>query len=121
MIATQPSAEQPLQRVGEVLAREGRWNAAGLGRLAGLHEDALTWTSGPLGHVAAIGRTVVGNIHRNRPEHPWLVRIEGFEWWNAPTAIMNRWHYSPVRAEVGVRAAKEALSVVFRTRPDAGL
>lgn len=108
---------QPAQRPGEVVVAEGRWNEAALRRLVALGQVRLEWVEGPLGYVATSKGIVVGKVGRHRPEHPFTLRLEGFEWWHPPTKVIQRWHYTPVFAIDGVAKAKAAVQQLFDSRP----
>lgn len=110
--------EQLAQRPGEILGAHGRWNAAALRHLEKAGRVRPTWTKGAIANVASVDGTVIGDVHRHRPEHPWVLRIQGFEFWQPPTRIIARWHYSPAFAVANLRQAKQAFEQVFLERPE---
>ncbi|MFD1043239.1 hypothetical protein [Pseudoxanthomonas kaohsiungensis] len=116
-IGVAPLQPQPAQRPGEVLADSGRWNAAALRRLATLGNMELTWKAGALAHVAVVGGVAIGNIHRHRPEHPWILKIEGFEFWHEPTRVITKWHYTPNRGIRNLAEAKREFRRIIAARP----
>lgn len=108
---------QPGVRPGEVIAAEGRWNAAALRRIHQLGNAELIWTEGTLGFSISMGGSVIGRLNRRPRGRPWTASIHGFERWSEPTRIIKHWHYTPVWAVATLRDAKRQVERVIRSLP----
>jgi len=110
------------QAPGYVLVGDGRWTEAMLRRIAAHGDEPLAWaqrrpgwTGGLETRVLMLGSLHLGKIERRRPEHPWLVRLEGFQFWCPPDRAVWRWHHSGPRAVNGdLRAAKALVTRLVR-------
>lgn len=107
---------QPEQRPGETVAEYGRWNNAALRRIQEMEDITIEWRPGKLAIVAVVGGIAIGNVRRGggRRENPWLMSVEGFEWWQPPSRILTHWHYTYPRAADNLRHAKKTVEDVIK-------
>lgn len=117
-----PVPPQPDQRPGETVAEHGRWNNAALRRIQELEGDTIDWRPGRLAIVAVLGGIAIGNVRRGggRRDNPWLLSLEGFEWWLPPSRILPSWHYSYPRAADDLRHAKRLVEEVVGLAKELG-